>query len=200
MPKFKPIEIRPISGWPGYYVSSNGQMISGVSGKVIFLSPTKAKGYLRVCLQDSGRKRSSGVHALVLTAFRGPCPPGKQAAHLNGIRDDNRLENLKWVTAKENTAHKKIHGTNMEGERHWVAKLTNKKVKEARALYLSGMTMKELSQKFGICKNSITSAVRGVTWGHIPGAVPFSIKYRPWELQRKAKLAALIADGGGNDG
>jgi len=42
------------------------------------------------------------VHRAVLLAWVGPCPKGCQCDHLNGDNTDNRLENLQWVTPREN--------------------------------------------------------------------------------------------------
>lgn len=46
----------------------------------------------------------SYVHRLVLEAFVGPCPPGMEACHWNGIPGDNRLHNLRWDTPSANNA------------------------------------------------------------------------------------------------
>jgi hypothetical protein len=49
------------------------------------------------------------VHRLVAGAFHGPPPnPRAQAAHLNGIKTDNRWFNLAWVTPKANALHNEI--------------------------------------------------------------------------------------------
>ncbi len=49
------------------------------------------------------------VHQLILQTFVGPTPAGKQVDHLNGIRDDNRLENLEYKTSSENNRNKRAY-------------------------------------------------------------------------------------------
>lgn len=60
-------------------------------------------GYVRVCF--GGRKLL--VHRLVCEAFHG-APPfiGAQVNHKNGVKSDNRADNLEWVTASENQRHR----------------------------------------------------------------------------------------------
>lgn len=70
-------------------------------GKV--LSPARGtNGYISYQL-GSGVRRLA--HRLVATAFLGPPSPGEEVNHRNGIRDDNRLENLEWVTRGDNHRH-----------------------------------------------------------------------------------------------
>lgn len=61
------------------------------------------KGYCRVHV-SSGRKnqKSLSVHRLVYETFVGKIPEGMEIDHINAVRDDNRLENLRVVTHKEN--------------------------------------------------------------------------------------------------
>jgi hypothetical protein len=56
-------------------------------------------GYFSVCAQGH---RNLLVHRLVLETFVGPCPDGFECNHKNRDRTDNRLENLEWVTHRDN--------------------------------------------------------------------------------------------------
>ena len=67
--------------------------------------------YPVVEIHADGRHRETLVHRLVLMAFRGYPPPGTECRHLNGIRTDNRLENLAWGTHSENSVDQVEHGT-----------------------------------------------------------------------------------------
>lgn len=71
-------------------------------GKLIKLEKT-TNGYLRLRLK--GRKLRIRVHQLVAEAFI-PNPQNKLFVnHINGIKNDNRVTNLEWVTTKENNLH-----------------------------------------------------------------------------------------------
>lgn len=74
----------------------------------VVLKPWKTNGgHLQVALKNGSRHH---VHTLVLTAFKGPRPKGKEARHLNGKPADNRLVNLEWATRSRNHQDKKYHG------------------------------------------------------------------------------------------
>ena len=64
------------------------------------LSINKCNGYQVVCVQKS--KRIITVHRLVYETFVGEIPSGYEIDHINTIRDDNRIENLRCVSHKEN--------------------------------------------------------------------------------------------------
>lgn len=110
---------RDVANYIGRYQISNQGRVRYKkygSGDWCEMALIERNGYLRVSLCEpyNGVKkveRSFAVHRLVLEAFVGPAPHNHFGAHLNGVRSDNRLENLKWCTRTENEAHKKMHGT-----------------------------------------------------------------------------------------
>jgi NUMOD4 motif/HNH endonuclease len=68
-------------------------------------------GYHQVTLSKDGKHTTHRVHLLVLLAFRGPCPPGKEGAHDDGDKNNNTLPNLWYKTRGENIADQVLHGT-----------------------------------------------------------------------------------------
>src|SRR5690606_17793610 len=68
-------------------------------------------------LWRQGSQSSPLVHRLVLKAFDGPPPRGHEALHANGVRDDNRLENLSWGTHSENQLDQVDHGTHFNASK-----------------------------------------------------------------------------------
>ena len=72
-----------------------------IRGKLLKPRPTP-RGHLEVVLCRDGESVDSLIHVLVLTAFRGPRPPGKQCRHLDSDPANNYWANLLWGTAVEN--------------------------------------------------------------------------------------------------
>ena len=98
----------PIPGFSKYSVSDHG-CVSGPAG--IMADYDSGKGYRQIILRDDiGRRRHVYVHRLVLMAHHGLPPyPTAQAAHWNGNRADNRIENLRWATPTQNAADRRRH-------------------------------------------------------------------------------------------
>lgn len=98
-------EWRDIPDFEGkYQVSNHGRIRNRNTGHV--RSTQLKHGYVRVNLTDSnGKDRNVSVHRAVAAAFI-PNPENKpEVNHKNGVKDDNRLENLEWVTPEENFKH-----------------------------------------------------------------------------------------------
>lgn len=117
---------RAIPGYEGAYeVSDQGRVRSvprrdgrgwRIKGRVLAERPLP-NGYLRVSLWKQGKGSDPYIHRLVLLAFVGPAPQGTEACHGDGVRTNNRLENLRWDTPSGNAADKKRHGTDRRPRR-----------------------------------------------------------------------------------
>ncbi len=117
---------------------------------------TDAKGYKAVCLRKDGKRTRHYTHALVLSAFVGARKPGMQTAHINGKSGDNRLENLKYATAIQNSRDAVRHHRIASGEDHAGTSLTRKDVLRLLDLrHRKGRTYQQIADVFGISKSSV---------------------------------------------
>lgn len=86
-----------------YQVSNLGKVKSLYFGKEKILKPSKNKdGYLHVNLWKNGKPKSFTSHKIVALAFIPNIQNLPQINHKNEIKTDNRVENLEWVSPKEN--------------------------------------------------------------------------------------------------
>lgn len=94
-----------IKGHPDYAVNMDGIVFSNKRGKYRKLRTSDNRGYQRVFTYENSVRSMLSVHRVVAQTFI-PNPEGKpQVNHKNGIRNDNRVENLEWATASENVRH-----------------------------------------------------------------------------------------------
>lgn len=107
------IKIKEIEGYEGlYFVDTLGNVIAFPKGKrscggdmYITLKQQIKKGYANVNLYKNGKMSTQRVHRLVARAFIENPNNYSVVNHKNGIKLDNRVENLEWTTKKENTRH-----------------------------------------------------------------------------------------------
>ena len=93
-------QIKPIDGTDCYFICSDGAILSTKRGKLRTLKPwLTCAGYLQVNI--SGRKKY--VHRLLMLHFGPPLPtPDHVVDHINFVRSDNDLSNLRWLGRVEN--------------------------------------------------------------------------------------------------
>ncbi len=122
-------------------------------------------GYARVRIAGLGRRL---VHRLVLESFVGPCPEGMESCHADGNRLNNRLDNLRWDTPKNNAADKARHGTLAVGSRNGMAVLRENAIETIDRLRSEGYTYIDIADLLDVSVATIRDAHIGKTWKHVP--------------------------------
>jgi len=124
-------QYKQIEGYENYYISKNGEVYNAKRNRFLTGSPNP-KGHYQVGLlaKSGGNQKQLLIHRLVALHFIDNPENKSQVNHMNGIKSDNRLENLEWATNKENSIHR--HETGLQ-ERHnkktiWVRIIATKEV------------------------------------------------------------------------
>lgn len=99
--------LKEIKDFPGYFVSDVGDVYSYKYGTLKKRNTivNKRTGYVLVVLCKNNKAQTKTVHRLVAQAFINNPDNKPEVNHKNGIRNDNRVENLEWATNSENQLH-----------------------------------------------------------------------------------------------
>jgi hypothetical protein len=109
---------KDVKGYEGLYQISNEGRVKSLPKehrygrkyeKILKLGKTikqrNGEDYPKVCLSKDGIVKYYNIHRLVATAFITNSNNKSEVNHKNGIKNDNRVQNLEWVTPKENSQH-----------------------------------------------------------------------------------------------
>ena len=172
---------KPIKGFEKrYHISNLGRLkalkrekgLVGVNHRYCIeriLTGLKVKGrYVNIQLWKKGKFTAKNIHRLVLETFKPTNIPKLETNHIDGDKYNNRLDNLEWVTSKENKAHAFKTGlcNHRRGEGLYNSKLTEKAVKWIRENHKQ-YTYSELTKKFSVGKSCICGIVHRKAWKHI---------------------------------
>lgn len=124
-------------------------------------------GYESTVLYHNKKPRTCFVHGLILLAFVGKKPNGYQCDHKNCIKTDNRIENLQYVTAKENRDFRVSRRRMDFHGRHPNCKLKSEDVVEIKRLLRAKAQQKDIAKRFNISIHTISSIKCEKTWRYI---------------------------------
>ena len=153
-----------------YLIYSDGR-IFGPTGVELSQRPNH-DGYATVTLgsKKKGRRRVF-VHRLVAELFLENPNNYSDVDHLDSNRMNPSVDNLEWVTHQENIRRAYERGGHIGravGMRNPRAGLCDELVLLMRKLYKNGTTIQEMVEKYGYPWTTISNAVKGVTWKHLP--------------------------------
>ena len=151
----------------GYYVTSDGNVI-GKKGSIIKPNLVKGYGYVTIYQGSRENRKNYSLHRMVADLYI-PQPEGKtQVNHINGIKTDNRVSNLEWTSAKENTQHAIKTGLRRDkGENSKNSVLTNQQAKQIRKEYVRGSSthgQHGLAKKYNTTRGTIYNIINERTY------------------------------------
>jgi len=163
----------PVSRYEDLYEISNYGRVKRIKpGPGTFIGRLKSKqyhkqGYLYTNLCREGGSEHFLIHRMVAAAFIGPCPKGIEVNHKDGCKDNNFVDNLEYVTPKENSEHAAETGLLAPplGEDNGNSKLTIADVLEIRSLARDGsIYQKDIADMYGVCTQTVNSIKLGKHW------------------------------------
>jgi DNA-binding transcriptional regulator YiaG len=176
-------EWRPVTDYESYYeISSLGRVRRSpespkigmaVPGAILSLrGRVDNRGYPQTQLYRNGKATTRKIHRMVADAFLGPRAPGLQVNHKDGIKSNNTVANLEYVTNREN-AHHAIRLGLIDVEK--IArlgracagvgrKLNAVDVAKIRHMAGAGASRKSLAREFGVHEMTIGEIIRREIW------------------------------------
>ncbi|TRZ48229.1 HNH endonuclease [bacterium] len=152
---------------------------SGAAGGGVRIHPCKKVRaevmnlrYLQVKAMIGGVRRYAAAHRLVWLHFKGGLPTGITINHINGIKTDNRPENLELATPSEQMIHAKtVLGWKPKGpvgSSNSKTHLSDSDVSIIRARRIGGESFQVLSRDYSISRDAVYQICTRRSWRHIP--------------------------------
>lgn len=162
-----------------YEITKDGKIYNKETG--VELSYTKdKKGYLSVSLGKFGSHR---VHRLVcLKYYPNPNYRELQVNHIDGVKTNNCITNLEWVTNAENMHHAVITGLrahlDYSGEHNGSAKISEETAKMVINDLINHIPISQIGKKYDLSKSTISAIKNKRLWSHLTTNIEFDQDYK----------------------
>jgi hypothetical protein len=166
------ISYRPIPGYPHYEAGSNGAIRTyyvwhsktrrvAATPRVVRPHFNKRLGYYMVpVIRGDGKYTNQYVHVLVALAFHGLPPKGQEVRHDNGVKTNNRSDNLIYGTRLDNNRDKLRHGKQPRGSRHHWAKLSHRQLMSIFQMRGRGRLQQEIADRLGVSQGYVSHVLK----------------------------------------
>lgn len=154
---------KAIQGYETTHVVSNMGNVKRVNGSKNYKVTKHRTGYIHFWINAKAFR----AHRLVAMAFL-PNPDNHPVVnHINGIKTDNRVENLEWCSVSDNNKHAFNTGlASNAGENHSQNKLTEDQIVEIKILK-GKMKQKEIAELFGVAQSTISMIMHNKRWNTV---------------------------------
>jgi hypothetical protein len=106
-----------IIDYPNYLIYEDGRVLNQ-KRKRYLKEQNNRGGYMNVCLYHNGKQGRRNIHRLIAIHYIPNPENKKEVDHINRIRTDNRIENLRWVSNLENHQNMSFYKSNKSGHKH----------------------------------------------------------------------------------
>ncbi len=158
---------RNVLGFSNYEVSKNG-VIRNKKTKRVKKQYIGSTGYYMVTFSVKNKSNPKRVHRIIANAFIENNDKKPDINHIDGNKLNNNIENLEWVTHKENMTH--AFGTGLVdnlGSKNGMAKLNEVQVIEIKQLLKKGLSQYKIAAIFNVSRSTILMIKLEKRWGHI---------------------------------
>jgi len=163
-------ELRPIPNTGYYFVDRDGQIYSDHPRRLkdkgfrAMKLQKHSQGYLFVRLSTDVGCYGKLAHQAVMEAFVGSPRDGMMINHKDGDKHNNSLDNLEYVTRRQNEDHAMAHGLKPKGDRNGASKVTESDVRHILCTPLS-ISNTKLANDVGLTRSQVSRIRRGKSWG-----------------------------------
>ena len=164
--------IKLIEDSKNYYITVDGKVLNSKNKE---MKSDVSSRYKRVQIYfEDGTTRKELVHRLVAKAFI-PNPENKPFVnHIDGNKHNNTVENLEWVTPKENGQHASKSGLleSYSGENHYCSEYTTEQVERICQMLSEGYRNKDISEIVQVPVGLVSSVRTKASWKHVSDKYP----------------------------
>lgn len=126
---------------------------------------TNAQGYKKVEIGWGDKRKPYYVHRIVALVYLGkPDNENLIAGHINDIKSDNRVENIKWMTVKENAKYADLNGVICNGVKHGNHLFSKEEIKKIIIMHRLGKSITFIAKHYKTDNKTIKNIVFGISY------------------------------------
>lgn len=143
-----------------YFVSKDGKVLNSKTGRFL-KNQNNGNGYEKITLTIDGIQCQKLIHRLVAELYIPKIKFKNQVNHINGIKSDNRVENLEWCNNAENQIHAHLNGLKGNGNLLWNGKFSKEDIEKIKNLKKDGILQYKIAEIMNTTKGTVSEIING---------------------------------------